>query len=43
MVLNSIARTDVIKNPNPNEENREIANIDVFNDLNPNIFFIPKS
>ncbi len=36
-----ILSTEKIENPNPNEENREISNIDLFNNPNPNLIFNP--
>ena len=42
-ILIPIHSTKMIKNPNPNEENREIPYIDVFNNPIPIYFFIPKS
>ncbi len=36
-------RSTEIINPNPNQENKEIPNIDVFNNPIPIHYFIPKS
>ncbi len=41
-VLIPIPSTEIIKNPNPNEENREIPSIDVFTNTDPNLLFHSK-
>ncbi len=36
-----IPSTEIIKNPKPNNANKEILNIDLFNNPDPNLLSIP--
>ena len=38
-----IPSIELTKNPNPNEENKEAQNIEVFTNPRPNLLIIPKS